>query len=332
MENHPLYPYRGTTGADGQAWQEGHQPSQYPQPQQPRQPQAGYPQAQAYPPARQPQGYPVGGYGYRPDNILATVALALGIAGTLTSLSGYTVPNAMAFIMVMCLAAPAIALGFVGIHTSKRMGGLRFGHALAGVILGASSVAMFLVLAAPQAGSVANIFTGGPDDDPAYIYGKDEEEEDDPIQVPSRYLAGADEEHYDLFYDACYYICEQGPDYYYESQVINEVVIDNGTLTVGLLGTGKAPVGGDRGAAFALALRWDYLRNIAMTVSNEEFGGVCLADEEPITLTDYDTDCFEVVIWVDEENLIDAYEEGSCDLRFTDADTGELLGEATLSL
>lgn len=198
MADQPLYPYREATNVGEQPSQ---QPSQYQQPQypqskqpqypQPQYPQPQYPQAQTQYPAQQPQGYPSAGYagmGYGmpvvPSNTLATVALALGILGALVSLFGYIMPNMAALVLTCVIALPALVLGVAGIRTSRRMGGLKFGHALTGAVLGAFSVVLFCVLASSRAGGMSAVISGG-GDDPDPIVTTDPQEEDDPTGVTS---------------------------------------------------------------------------------------------------------------------------------------------------
>lgn len=196
MSDQPLYPYRDTTGSTGQqpADQQQYVPQQYPQ-QQAQQPQPSYgsppPQASQQYQMPQPQAYPSqypsqmgGGYGMGmmlPSNGMAMASLVLGIVGTLISLGGYLSPTGGFFIMLMFVTVPAMVLGLAGIARSRRLGGLKFGHALAGTVLGASAVAIFLVLASSQAGSIADIFNERLDDPVIAVDGDDSDDDGNPV-------------------------------------------------------------------------------------------------------------------------------------------------------
>lgn len=171
MDEEQLYPYREPEQAQAGIPPQG-TPMQggYP----PQQPQQPYAQPSQYP---QPQG---AGYWQVPArNGISTAALVTGIVAVLLSLLAYNVPLEGYVIFVIGLAAIVTTLGVVSAVRGKKTG-IGTHKGVTGIVLGAASIGLCLVLASTAAGGLDKVFSGeSPSDDPITTTDDDDDEDDD---------------------------------------------------------------------------------------------------------------------------------------------------------
>lgn len=189
MSEQPMYPYRDTSGnqqgqpqapgygGGGQAYgqacgQQPQQPQAQPYWQQPQQApgangaatpygqqQAPFGQAPGFVPQAQP-GQWAGAYPVpqqrKPSRGVAIAAMSVGVVAALVALAGYDSPTRPLFVAVALFSVIALALGVIGMATG-RSGGRGFGYGLAGAILGAFAMVMFVTLSTARVGSISAI-------------------------------------------------------------------------------------------------------------------------------------------------------------------------------